>query len=369
VSSERPPLAEVLLAGLSFRYPGTPEPTLEDLSIHIGAGEAHALLGSSGAGKSTLLNLLAGLLPVQEGSMTIAGRDVSNVPPAARGVTQVFQFPVLYDSMSVLDNLAFPLRCAGRRAREARQRARDIAGRLEIDALLSRRPARLSLFEKQLVAIGKALVRPDVGVVLLDEPLTAAEPVRKWRLRQTLKGLQRESGATMIYVTHDQTEALTFADRISVLHQGRVLQTGSPEALLDAPAHAYVGYFVGSPGMNFLAGEVRGNVCVLRGGALPVAPGAATGPCRLGFRPEWGALLPPGAAPAGEESAPLLPADVLGVRILGTHRGKAFGLVDALVAGERVTVRQTLGTLEPGPALLRLDRTRRFDPDGWCADA
>lgn len=362
-------MAEVRLAGLSFRYPGAAEPTLEGLSIEIGAGEAHALLGSSGAGKSTLLNLLAGLLPVQEGLVTIGGRDMASVPPAARGVTQVFQFPVLYDSMSVLDNLAFPLRCAGRRSREARRRAREIAGHLEIEALLSRRPARLSLFEKQLVAIGKALVRPDVALVLLDEPLTAAEPVRKWRLRQTLKALQRESGATMIYVTHDQTEALTFADRISVLHRGRVLQTGSPEALLDAPAHEYVGYFVGSPGMNFLPGEVRGGACVFEGGAVPVAPGSEPGPCRLGFRPEWGSLLSADGQAAGNDGVSLLPAEVLGVRILGTHRGEAFGLVDALVSGERVTVRQPLTALGPGPALLMLERTRRFGADGWCVDA
>jgi len=361
-------VADVRLESVSFRYPGADEPTLVNLSLDIPRGEAHALLGSSGAGKSTLLHVLAGLLPLTSGTLTLGGRDVAEVSPRARGVTQVFQFPVLYDAMSVLDNLAFPLRTGGWRRADARRRAREVAGQLEIEPLLARRPPGLSLFEKQLVSIAKALVRPDVALVLLDEPLTAAEPARKWRLRQTLKALQRESGATMIYVTHDQSEALTFADRISVLHRGSILQTARARELLDAPRHEYVGYFVGSPGMNFLDGELVDGVCLLRGGeALAVRSGRGTGTCRLGFRPDWGTLQR--ADDAGAPPAEEIPATIVGLRILGTHRDGVFGLVDAMVGGERVTLRQSLTGLQEGPARLRLTRSRVFGPDGWSADA
>ena len=284
-------MAELVLENLSYQYPGAVEPTLRNLDLTIASGEAHALLGSSGAGKSTLLNLLSGLLPADAGQLLLNGSDLALKDAADRGVTQVFQFPVLYEAMDVLGNLSFPLKTAGMSRRDSRSRAREIAEHLEIDHLLGRRPARLSLFEKQLVAIGKALVRPDVSLVLLDEPLTAAEPARKWRLRRTLKMLQRESAATMIYVTHDQTEALTFADRISVMYQGGILQTGSPEQLLNQPAHEHVGYFVGAPGMNFLPGEIADGVVKVAGNAFGPTRHDA-GPCRLGFRPEWARVQP-----------------------------------------------------------------------------
>jgi glycerol transport system ATP-binding protein len=356
------PLAEVLLKDLSHRYPGAAADTLSNLNLQIASGEAHALLGSSGAGKSTLLNLLSGLLPGSPGQLQLGGRELAAQTPAQRGIAQVFQFPVLYEAMTVLGNLMFPLQVMGMKKADARGRARRLAEQLQIDHLLKRKPGRLDLFEKQLVAIGKALVRPDLALVLLDEPLTAAAPERKWRLRQTLKTLQQESGATMIYVTHDQTEALTFADRISVMHRGGILQTGTPEELLTAPGHEYVGFFVGSPGMNFLAADVAQSQCVVDGHPIGRCELAA-GPCRLGFRPEWAQLVS-----VGGEAEGALAAQITGTRVLGTHRGQTFGLVDAKVAETPIVTRQPLAGVRQGAAQLHIRDWRVFR-DGWATDA
>jgi glycerol transport system ATP-binding protein len=351
-------LADIRLDGLTFRYPGAAETTLLDLTLSVRRGEAHALLGSSGAGKSTLLNLLSGLLPAPAGSIFFDGDDVGGREPWARRVAQVFQFPVLYEAMTVLENLSFPMRELA--TGEQRRRAEDVAVRLGIGGILKRRPGTLTLVEKQLVAIGKALMRPDVSLVLLDEPLTAAEPEHKWRLRQTLRALQADLGATMIYVTHDQTEALTFADRVSVLHGGRILQTGTPETLVMTPDHEHVGYFVGSPGMNLLDGEIRSGQALV-GGQRIGSLGAADGPCRFGFRPEWAELVTGAGGPADG-----LPVQVRTTRILGTSRGEAHGLVIADHQGSEIITRQDLGDITHGPARVRIDPARLIGfRDGW----
>ncbi len=349
-------MAEVRLDNLSFRYPGAREETLSGLSLDVRRGEAHALLGSSGAGKSTLLNLLSGLLPSAPGCIFFDGRDVGTMPPWPRRVTQVFQFPVLYEAMTVADNLAFPMRELP--AATQRQRVVEIAERLSVTALLGRRPAALTLVEKQLVAIARALTRPDVSLVLLDEPLTAAEPAYKWRLRQTLKAVQRDLGATMIYVTHDQTEALTFADRVSVLHAGRILQTAAPRELLEEPAHEHVGYFVGSPGMNLLDGEIRGSDC-LAGGHRIGQLKAASGPCRVGFRPEWATLT---SGDGGDG----LPVRITGMRTLGAEREHLLGLVMADLGSTSIITRQVLDGISTGPGRLRIRPERLVCfRDGW----
>ena len=221
-------MAEVVLKKVSHRYSESVNDTFSNVDLVIEKGEAHALLGSSGSGKTTILNLLWGLARPSAGRVFFDGLDVTGAPPRERNVAQVFQFPVLYESLSVKENLSFPLKNLGWRGDRLKARVADIAERLELTECLNRRPDSLSLFEKQLVAIGRALVRPEIALVLLDEPLTAVEPATKWQLRRVLKQAQEELDATMIYVTHDQTEALTFADRISVLHEGEILQTGTP---------------------------------------------------------------------------------------------------------------------------------------------
>ena len=353
-------MSEIVLDGLSFCYPGAVENTLDNLDLQINAGEAHALLGGSGAGKSTLLNLLSGLLRVQSGRMLFDGLDVGQVAPHERRVSQVFQFPVLYEALTVEENLAFPLRNLKDSVSGKRGRVDELARRLKIDHLLSRGSKNLSLFEKQLVAIGKSLVRPDVALVLLDEPLTAAEPVHKWELRQTLKSLQREMGATMIYVTHDQTEALTFADRISVLHDGKILQTGSPQSLVDLPAHEHVGYFVGTPGMNLLDSEISAGFYQLAGSQLAQTD-SVPGPCRVGFRPEHCELS--NVRPTDREAVAV---EILGKRTLGTLRQEQIGLALARLGTSEITSRQTLSNLSEGRGWLTVDPTRVLGfRDGW----
>ena len=293
-------MARIQLDDVSFRYPGADADTLSGLRLDVAEGEAHALLGASGAGKTTLLNLLSGILTPTAGRVLFDGVDVSNAPGRARSVAQVFQFPVLYESLSVADNLAFPLRVKKIPAQEIATRVEVICDELEIAHLRQRKPGSLSLFEKQLVAVGKALVRPDVSVVLLDEPLTAVEPKIKWRLRQTLRKVQADLGVTMIYVTHDQTEALTFADQVSVLTVDGILQTDSPEAIYRSPQHEFVGHFVGSPGMNFVPAEVLG----------------VSAAERAGFRAEWAVLDPDGP----------IRGTVQRQRLQGTRNGSGFGL-------------------------------------------
>lgn len=340
-------MAAIEIENLSYRYTEA-ETVLDGVGLELADGEAHAILGGSGAGKTTLLNLLAGLLRPESGSIRFNGRDVTGLGGAKRNVAQVFQFPVLYPSLDVAGNIGFALGNRGWRKPAIGARVGEIAELLEISPLLGKRPAALSLFEKQLVAIARALARPDVAVVLLDEPLTAVEPATKWRLRRALKAVQRELALTMVYVTHDQAEALTFADRITMLHRGSILQTGTPGELYGAPVHTRVAEFIGSPGMNLIAGESRGGK--LRISERVVAPvPIEDGPCLVGFRPEWASIKPASTGPDGADGG--LPVRVVATRVLGTEEGVPVGLVTAQLHGTTLRVRQRLDRLStPTPA-------------------
>lgn len=330
-------MARITLENIAFRYPGASEDTLSGLNLDVADGEAHALLGASGAGKTTLLNLLSGLLSPTAGRLCFDGEDVSRASGRDRNVAQVFQFPVLYDSLTVGENLAFPLEVRGIPAGEIASRIDTICDELGISDLRSRKPGPLSLFEKQLVAVGKALVRPDVSMVLLDEPLTAVEPKVKWRLRQTLRKVQADLGVTMIYVTHDQTEALTFADRVSVLTGGRIVQTGTPEEVYSTPGHEFVGHFVGSPGMNF----------------VPAATLGMTSVERLGFRPEWATL---------DEQGPVAGV-VTRLRTVGTRGGLPWGITVLQTEHGELSVRGPIDPVGNAPGTktaLRIDRYVAF---------
>ena len=338
-------MAEILLEHLGFRYPGASDNTLEALNLAIGDGEAHALLGASGAGKTTLLNLLSGLLYPTAGRLCFDGVDVSRLRGRERRVAQVFQFPVLYEALTVRENLGFAL---GKGQREGASRIVTVAAELGIEGVLARKPSSLSLFEKQLVAVGKALVRPDLALVLLDEPLTAVEPQVKWRLRQALKRLKDELGVTMIYVTHDQTEALTFADRVSVLTAGGILQTGTPEEIYRTPAHEFVGHFVGSPGMNFL-------------------PAAALGVAaceRVGFRSEWARLTEGDGASRPQDPALVIAGAVRRQRALGTRDGVANGLVTVSTEAGEVVVSGACTHVGGARVAVCIDQHVRFAADG-----
>ncbi|MEO6896964.1 MAG: ABC transporter ATP-binding protein, partial [Caldimonas sp.] len=222
------------------------------LKMTFDDGGAYALLGPSGCGKTTLLNIVSGLVTPSQGSVRYDGTDVTARTPQQRNIAQVFQFPVIYDTMTVAENLAFPLRNRGVSAERIKQRVGAIAEMLEMSQQLDMRAAGLAADAKQKISLGRGLVREDVSAVLFDEPLTVIDPHLKWQLRRKLKQIHHELKLTLIYVTHDQVEALTFADQVVVMTRGRAVQIGSASDLFERPAHAFVGHFIGSPGMNFL---------------------------------------------------------------------------------------------------------------------
>lgn len=250
-------MAQIKLSNLRHSYQPDPKSDADYALKKIGLtwedGGAYALLGPSGCGKSTLLNIISGLLVPSEGKILFNDQDVTALPPAKRNIAQVFQFPVIYDTMSVYDNLAFPLRNRGRDEDIVKRRVTAIAEMLEVTDMLSTRAANLSPDNKQKISMGRGLVREDVNVVMFDEPLTVIDPHLKWKLRSKLKELHQRVKATMIYVTHDQTEAMTLADKIVLLRDGRVEQVGSPMELYNNPANQFVAGFLGAPSMNFLS--------------------------------------------------------------------------------------------------------------------
>jgi len=324
-------MARIELKHIAHRYPGQAGYALAPLDVVFRDGGAYALLGPSGCGKTTLLNIISGLARASEGSLTIAGRDVTSAPPEVRNIAQVFQFPVVYDTMSVFDNLAFPLRNRRVAEKEVRLRVEQIAGLLELRAELPKRASGLTAELKQRISLGRGLVRKDVGAILLDEPLTVIDPHVKWLLRRKLMQIHAELGVTLIYVTHDQTEALTLADQVLVMSEGRVLQQGSPEELFARPAHTFVGYFIGSPGMNILPCTVEAGRVSVAGQRLPVSADAAAravvsaGKLELGIRPEFVRLA---QATRAENDHTALAAHVVEVEQLGHARIVFAELVD-----------------------------------------
>jgi glycerol transport system ATP-binding protein len=259
-------------------------------------GMAYALLGPSGCGKTTLLNIISGLIIPSEGRLLFDDRDVTRLPTEQRNIAQVFQFPVIYDTMTVAENLAFPLRNRKLPKAAITARVAEIAAMLELTPDLNRRARGLTADAKQKISLGRGLVRSDVSAVLFDEPLTVIDPALKWELRSKLKAVHRALDLLMIYVTHDQTEALTFADRVVVMNEGQAVQIGTPEELFERPDHTFVGYFIGSPGMNLLPASIEGhrayvgNSEVTLGAAYPTLPESAK--LQIGVRPDFVTLTP-----------------------------------------------------------------------------
>lgn len=254
-------------------------------------GGAYALLGPSGCGKTTLLNIISGLLTPSSGRILFDGNDVTALPPEKRNIAQVFQFPVLYDTMTVYDNLAFPLRNRGFKGQELDGRVREVADILDLTGFLKKKAAGLAADAKQKISLGRGLVRKDVAAILFDEPLTVIDPHLKWQLRCKLKEIHEQLRLTLIYVTHDQVEALTFADQVIIMLEGEIVQIGTPQELFEDPSHRFVGYFIGSPGMNFIEcryenGEVRfGDIRIPLDDRLSALAAGAGGKLELGIRP------------------------------------------------------------------------------------
>ena len=352
-------MAKITLSNLRHSYlpdPAGPEDyALKEIDLDWQDGGAYALLGPSGCGKSTLLNIISGLLAPSEGRILFDDRDVTDLPPDQRNIAQVFQFPVIYDTMTVRDNLAFPLRNRGVAPAKIAERVAEIAKMLDVEDMLDTRAAHLSPDNKQKISMGRGLVRDDVNVVMFDEPLTVIDPHLKWKLRSKLKELHQRVRATMIYVTHDQTEALTFADQVVVMQDGQIVQIGTPVELFERPQHTFVGHFIGSPGMNILPVEVTGGQARFNG--QPVAlEGAVTGDggvTELGVRPEFVTLGDTGVA-----------ARVRKVADVGRH-----AVVEAMVGDTAVKAVLDEVTVVQGDEVhlaFRTDQTRLYR-DGWIA--
>ena len=314
-------------------------------------GGAYALLGPSGCGKTTLLNVISGLLTPSSGRVLFDGVDVTQLAPEARNIAQVFQFPVVYDTMTVYDNLAFPLRNRRWKEETIRARVREVSAILELDPVLARRAHGLSADEKQKISLGRGLVRPDVAAILFDEPLTVIDPHLKWLLRRKLKQIHQQLRLSLIYVTHDQTEALTFADRVVVMMQGEVVQTGTPEELFETPAHRFVGHFIGTPGMNFIPGRWMNGVARVGDVAIEtqsrlVPPSAAA--LVVGVRPEYVEVA---AAPGRNH----IPAIVVSVQDQGVH---AMAQLDIHGVTVWAKLRNLRALPAPGPAYAHLPANR-----------
>ena len=278
-------MAEIRLENLGHAYGGGAY-ALKPLDMTWKNAGTYALLGPSGCGKSTMLNIISGLLKPSEGRVLFDGVDVTGRDTGARNIAQVFQVPVIYRSMSVADNLAFPLICRNVPTAQIKKRVDAIAERLGLSRHLKSRANQLTADQKQLISLGRGLVREDVSAVLLDEPLTVIDPQMKFELRKTLKEINREFNLTMVLVTHDQNEALTFAETTIVMNHGEIIQAGSPQDLFERPATTHVGTFIGSPAMNFLPVQIEGGKAIVAGTGLSAKIPAGDGALTFGFRPE-----------------------------------------------------------------------------------
>lgn len=356
-------MARITLSNLAHSYGGAPasrddyqlKPTID----HVwDDGEAYALLGPSGCGKTTLLNIISGLLQPSQGKILFDETDVTELPTAERNVAQVFQFPVVYDTMTVFDNLAFPLRNRGAKPDYVDRRVKDIAEMIGLTDDLDRRAHGLTADAKQKISLGRGMVREDVAAILFDEPLTVIDPHLKWELRTELKALHREFQHTMIYVTHDQTEALTFADKVVVMLDGEVVQLGTPEELFERPEHTFVGFFIGSPGMNVMPTRIEGGAAMVGGQRIPLGRGVSTkgGSIELGIRPEFIKLSD------GDDG---LPVKVTRVEDVGRHqivRTEFDGIEINVIAAEGASISDRHNRLTFDPAAVHIYE------DGWIVE-
>lgn len=273
-------------------YPGNTTPSVDELNLEIADGEFLVLVGPSGCGKSTSLRMLAGLEEVNSGRILIGDKDVTDVQPKDRDIAMVFQNYALYPHMTVRDNMGFALKIAGTPKDEIAKRVEEAAKVLDLTEYLDRKPKALSGGQRQRVAMGRAIVRKP-QVFLMDEPLSNLDAKLRVQTRTQIASLQRKLGVTTLYVTHDQTEALTMGDRIAVLKDGILQQVGSPDELYQHPENDFVAGFIGSPSMNLRKFKVEGDKAVLYGASLPISAEqrdalteADGGEVTIGFRPE-----------------------------------------------------------------------------------
>tara|TARA_B100001057_G_scaffold324722_1_gene324908 strand:+ start:643 stop:1728 length:1086 start_codon:yes stop_codon:yes gene_type:complete len=264
-------MAKIELSNISHTYnPNDLNSTyaLNPFSMTWENGKRYAILGPSGCGKTTMLNIVSGLVKPSKGNILFDDNDVTNLITEERNIAQVFQFPVIYNTMTVYDNLAFPLKCRNFSKEKIEERVKSVSDTLRLSTFLNMPARKLTADQKQLISLGRGLVREDVAAVLMDEPLTVIDPDLKFRLRRNLKEINEEYKTTLVYVTHDQNEAMTFADNIIVMDQGEIVQVGLPKDLFERPKTTFVGYFIGSPAMNLFETQLSSNNCVEINGTI-----------------------------------------------------------------------------------------------------
>ena len=298
-------------------YPGSDKPAVDQLDLEIQDGEFLVLVGPSGCGKSTSLRMLAGLEDVNSGRIFIGDKDVTDVQPKNRDIAMVFQNYALYPHMTVRENMGFALKIAGTPKAEIAQRVEEAARILDLEPYLDRKPKALSGGQRQRVAMGRAIVRKP-QVFLMDEPLSNLDAKLRVQTRTQIASLQRELGVTTVYVTHDQTEALTMGDRIAVLNNGLLQQVGTPQEMYERPANEFVAGFIGSPAMNLGKFKVEGNVAKLGTAEVPLSQATLDamvpedeGKITIGFRPE-------GLEVVSEDTENTIPIEVEFVEELGS---------------------------------------------------
>lgn len=292
-------MAEVVFDHVTRIYPGNDKPSVDNLNLDIKDGEFLVLVGPSGCGKSTTLRMLAGLEEVNKGRIFIGGKDVTTMQPKDRDIAMVFQNYALYPHMTVADNMGFALKIAGTTKDEIRKRVEEAAKILDLTEFLDRKPKALSGGQRQRVAMGRAIVRKP-KVFLMDEPLSNLDAKLRVQTRTQIAALQRQLGVTTLYVTHDQTEALTMGDRIAVIKLGKLQQVGAPTELYDRPANVFVAGFIGSPSMNLNTHPVVDGKAKIGDDTLDLPAEAVNkltpedgGKIVVGFRPEDGSLAAP----------------------------------------------------------------------------
>jgi len=323
-------VANITLKDIAHSYTGASDNpddyALQKLNLTWRDGGAYALLGPSGCGKTTLLNIISGLLTPTKGQVLFNDDDITKLPTEQRNIAQIFQFPVIYDTMTVFQNLAFPLKNRGHTQTEIEPRVIELAKMLGLENDLYTKAQHLTSDAKQKISLGRGLIRQSVNAILFDEPLTVIDPQLKWELRSQIKYLHKQFGFTMIYVTHDQTEALTFADEVIVMYEGQIVQVGTPEALFQRPEHTFVGYFIGSPGMNIVPCALQGNKVRIEGHEITLdchyPEQAASAKIEIGVRPEYLSLAQP------DEKG--LPVKIIKVDDVGRHKIVRVALNDHL---------------------------------------
>ena len=331
---------------------------LRDINIDCQDGGAYALLGPSGCGKTTLLNIVSGLLNPTKGKVFFDDKDVTSQTPVERNIAQIFQFPVIYDTMTVYENLAFPLKNRGMTDGEIDSRVKEIAEMLELTKTLNNKASGLTADGKQKISLGRGLVRSNVNVIMFDEPLTVIDPHLKWILRSKLKELHQEINRTMIYVTHDQTEALTFANQVVVMHEGQVVQTGTPVELFEKPKHTFVGYFIGSPGMNILPCQIQNGIPAIDGVKISIGTEikkkSSFAKTEIGIRPEFISFSEDG-----------IPVKILKVSNTGRHK-----IIDTECKSGKIKVlSHSSKEIPSGSAFLSFDKKYTYAyGDSWIIE-